>query len=215
VGITGVDQVEPNIHAGIKYLRFVMDRYFADSTIDRLNRGLFALAAYNAGPGRVRQLRAKAQAAGLDPNVWFGNVEVIAAREIGREIDTISATTMDALQKWPWPGNIRELENVLTRALILCPNDTIEPEYLHLADSPSSSATGAKTASPPRHYHESMEAYSRQILEEALRRNEWNQTRTAEELGLQRTYLTKLLRQKGISGRQLKDSSSSSEEEAL
>jgi transcriptional regulator with GAF, ATPase, and Fis domain len=48
-----------------------------------------------------------------------------------------------------------------------------------------------------------------------LRRNDWNQTRSAEELGLQRTYLTKLLRQKDISGRQPKDSSSSSEEEAL
>jgi len=91
VGITGVDQVEPNIHAGIKYLRFVTDRYFTDSTIDRLNKGLFALAAYNAGPGRVRGLRAKAKAAGLDPNIWFGNVEIIAAREIGREtVDYVS-----------------------------------------------------------------------------------------------------------------------------
>lgn len=91
VGIKGIDQVEPNIHAGIKYMRFVSDRYFADSTMDRLNRGLFALAAYNAGPGRVRQLRAKAKAAGLDPNIWFGNVEIIAAREIGREtVDYVS-----------------------------------------------------------------------------------------------------------------------------
>jgi len=126
----------------------------------------------------------------------------------------LSDDALRVLQQYQWPGNIRELENVLTRALILCPNDTIEPEYLHLADSPSSSATGAKTASPPRHYHESMEAYSRQILEEALRRNEWNQTRAAEELGLQRTYLTKLLRQKEISGRHPKDSSSSSEDDA-
>ena len=91
VGITGVDRVEPNIHAGIKYLKFIADRYFADSTMDRLNRGLFALAAYNAGPGRVRQLRKKAEEAGLDPNVWFGNVEVIAARDIGREtVDYVS-----------------------------------------------------------------------------------------------------------------------------
>ena len=91
VGISGIDQVEPNIHAGIKYMDFIRSRYFADSTMDRLNRGLFALAAYNAGPGRVRQLRAKAKAAGLDPNLWFGNVEVIAAREIGREtVDYVS-----------------------------------------------------------------------------------------------------------------------------
>ncbi|HXC66856.1 MAG TPA: sigma-54 dependent transcriptional regulator [Nitrospiraceae bacterium] len=125
----------------------------------------------------------------------------------------LSDGALRILQQYPWPGNIRELENVLTRALILCPKDTIEPEYLHLADSLSLLATEAKTDSMPRHYHESMEAHSRQVLEEALRRNDWNQTRAAEELGLQRTYLTKLLRQKDISGRQPKDASSSSEED--
>lgn len=113
----------------------------------------------------------------------------------------LSDQTVRALQLYQWPGNIRELENVLTRALILCPDDTLEPVYLHLADSPFPSATDALTEAPPRHYHESMEAYSRKVIEEALRRNGWNQTRAAEELGLQRTYLTKLLRQKDISGR--------------
>jgi hypothetical protein len=88
----------------------------------------------------------------------------------------------------------------LTRALILFPEDTLEPAYLHLADSLSLSATEAETGSPPRHYHESMDAYSRKVIEEALRRKGWNQTRASEELGLQRTYLTKLLRQKDIHG---------------
>ena len=125
---------------------------------------------------------------------------------------SLSEESLRVLQQYQWPGNIRELENVLTRALILCPNDTIEPEYLHLASSSSPEATGAKTNLPPRQYHECMDAYSRQIIEEALRRNEWNQTRTAEELGLQRTYLTKLLRQKDIPGRQPKDSAAPSEE---
>ena len=127
---------------------------------------------------------------------------------------TLSDRAVQALQQYQWPGNIRELDNVLTRALILCPEDTLEPAYLHLADSLSPSATEAETGSLPRHYHESMEAYSRKVIEEALRRNGWNQTRASEELGLQRTYLTKLLRQKEISGRQPKDSSSSSEEDS-
>jgi membrane-bound lytic murein transglycosylase MltF len=85
VGITNIDEIEPNIHAGTKYLRFLRDRYFKDAPMSDVNKTLFSFASYNAGPARVRGLRAKAEAAGLDPNVWFGNVEVIASREIGRE----------------------------------------------------------------------------------------------------------------------------------
>ena len=120
---------------------------------------------------------------------------------------TLSDHAIRALQQYPWPGNIRELENVLMRAVILCPEGTLEPSNLHLQDSPASSATENGTGSPPRHYHESMDAHGRKIIEDALRRNEWNQTRAAEELGLQRTYLTKLLRQKDISGKQPQKSS--------
>jgi membrane-bound lytic murein transglycosylase MltF len=76
---------EPNIHAGVKYIRFVVDQYFKDEPMDELNKGLFAFASYNAGPGRVRQLRREAEKQGLDPNVWFNNVERVAAQKIGRE----------------------------------------------------------------------------------------------------------------------------------
>ncbi len=85
VGIPDITTAEANIHAGIKYLKFIRERYFSDPEVDQFNRTLFALAAYNAGPARVRRLRSKAAAAGYDPNVWFDNVEVFAAREIGRE----------------------------------------------------------------------------------------------------------------------------------
>lgn len=85
IGIPDIQYLEPNIHAGTKYLRFLIDRYFISPTIDSLNAGLFAMAAYNAGPARIIQLRKKAEAAGLNPDVWFDNVEIIAAREIGRE----------------------------------------------------------------------------------------------------------------------------------
>ena len=80
-----ISQLEPNIHAGVKYIRFVIDTFFKDEPMDQLNKGLFAFASYNAGPGRVRQLRAEARKTGLDPNVWFNNVEHIAAQRIGRE----------------------------------------------------------------------------------------------------------------------------------
>ena len=56
--------------------------------MDQLNKGLFAFASYNAGPARIRQLRKEAEKRGLDPNVWFGNVEQIASERIGRETVT-------------------------------------------------------------------------------------------------------------------------------
>jgi membrane-bound lytic murein transglycosylase MltF len=80
-----IKQLEPNIHAGVKYIRFMVDQYFVDEPMDKLNKGLFAFAAYNAGPGRVDQLRREAERRGLDPNRWFNNVERIAAERIGRE----------------------------------------------------------------------------------------------------------------------------------
>jgi membrane-bound lytic murein transglycosylase MltF len=80
-----IHQVEPNIHAGVKYIRYMIDQYYKDEPMDQLNKGLFALASYNAGPARVRQLRREAAKRGLDPNVWFNNVERIASERIGRE----------------------------------------------------------------------------------------------------------------------------------
>jgi membrane-bound lytic murein transglycosylase MltF len=83
-----ITQLEPNIHAGVKYMRFVRDEFFEDQPMDDLNKGLFTFAAYNAGPGRVRQLRREAEKRGLNPNIWFGNVERIASERIGRETVT-------------------------------------------------------------------------------------------------------------------------------
>jgi membrane-bound lytic murein transglycosylase MltF len=84
--IKGVDaSAERNIEAGAKYLRFIVDQYYADEPMERLDKGLFAIASYNAGPARITRLRKKAAEMGLDPNKWFGNVEVAVADDIGRE----------------------------------------------------------------------------------------------------------------------------------
>jgi membrane-bound lytic murein transglycosylase MltF len=83
-----ITQIDSNIHAGVKYMRFMMDQYFKDEPMDDLNKMLMTFAAYNAGPGRLRQLRRETQKRGLDPNVWFGNVERIASERIGRETVT-------------------------------------------------------------------------------------------------------------------------------
>jgi membrane-bound lytic murein transglycosylase MltF len=88
VNIPDIERLESNIHAGIKYNRWVVDHFFDDPALTPLNKQLLAFASYNAGPGRVAKLRAEAKASGLDPNRWFNNVELVAAKRIGRETVT-------------------------------------------------------------------------------------------------------------------------------
>ena len=88
LNVGDISQVEPNIHAGVKYMRFMMDQYFKDEPMDDLNKALMTFASYNAGPGRIRQLRRDTEKRGLDPNLWFNNVERIASERIGRETVT-------------------------------------------------------------------------------------------------------------------------------
>jgi len=85
VGIVGVEEAEPNVHAGVKYLRFVRDRYFSSPDIDPVDQVLFSFAAYNAGPANIARARKKAEEMGFDPDRWFGHVEVAASRTISRE----------------------------------------------------------------------------------------------------------------------------------
>jgi membrane-bound lytic murein transglycosylase MltF len=80
-----IAELEPNIHAGVKYIRFIVDQCYQSEPMDSLNKVLFAFAAYNAGPARIRALRTEARTLGLDPNVWFDNVERVADYRIGRE----------------------------------------------------------------------------------------------------------------------------------
>jgi len=85
VGIEDIEEVGPNVHAGVKYLRFLRDRYFDAPEIAPLDRVLFSLAAYNAGPRAIARARRRAADMGFDADRWFGHVEVAAARSISRE----------------------------------------------------------------------------------------------------------------------------------
>jgi membrane-bound lytic murein transglycosylase MltF len=88
INIPDIEKLDSNIHAGIKYNRWMVDNFYNEPGITPLNKGLFAFASYNAGPGRVAGLRREAKAQGLDPDKWFNNVELVAAKRIGRETVT-------------------------------------------------------------------------------------------------------------------------------
>jgi membrane-bound lytic murein transglycosylase MltF len=102
MGFEDLTDPEDNLHAGIKYMAWLRDTYFADPALSDAARIDFVLAAYNAGPGRVRRWRASAPDHGVDPNVWFGQVENLALESVG-------------LQPVRYVGNVNKYCVLLTR----------------------------------------------------------------------------------------------------
>jgi membrane-bound lytic murein transglycosylase MltF len=85
ISIPSVADADNNIHAGAKMLHDIQQRYFDDPGLDLTNKTLMTFAAYNAGPSRISRLRRKAKTEDLDPNQWFGNVELVVASDVGQE----------------------------------------------------------------------------------------------------------------------------------
>jgi membrane-bound lytic murein transglycosylase MltF len=85
LGVGDIHKADPNVHAGAKYMAQLMDDYFKDVPFDEQNHNLFAFAAYDMGVEKLQSLRREAEAEKLDPNVWFNNVERVAAARVGQE----------------------------------------------------------------------------------------------------------------------------------
>jgi membrane-bound lytic murein transglycosylase MltF len=85
VNIRNIEKEENNIHAGTRLMHFLIEDYFNEPGLDTQNRMLFAMASYNAGPAKIARCRTLAKNMSYDPNKWFNNVEVAAAKVIGRE----------------------------------------------------------------------------------------------------------------------------------
>ncbi|XNS78774.1 transglycosylase SLT domain-containing protein [Vibrio cyclitrophicus] len=85
VNIKNIHKVDNNIHAGVKYMRFIKDRYFNDPAITADNQIYFTLASYNAGPAKIRRMRTLAKEKGYNPNIWFKNVEIITRKYVSKE----------------------------------------------------------------------------------------------------------------------------------
>ena len=119
------------------------------------------------------------------------------ARDAKRPGMMFSPAAMEAMSRYRWPGNIRELENVVARSVVLNQSDTIEPDMLSL-DAIGHSSTGERLSYFSLPYHESMKEHTRTLILLALREECGNQTKAAARLGLQRTYLARLIKQYGI-----------------
>jgi len=115
--------------------------------------------------------------------------------ELKRPPAAISPAAMTLLRGYDWPGNIRELENAIERAVVLSTAPEIEPRDLPIAQTPmEEDSEGAADSS----YRLAVLNFKRELLRSALLKADGNQTRTAEALGLQRTYLSRLLRELGL-----------------
>ena len=88
LGFDDITDLDANIHAGVKYVAFLRDTYFSDPALSDVDRFAFTWAAYNAGPTKVRKMRARAAQMNLDPNRWFQNTEYAALRMVGQETVT-------------------------------------------------------------------------------------------------------------------------------
>ena len=85
ISIRNIDKPENNVRAGVKYLAHLRDHYFSQKEYSPQERINFVLAAYNVGPTRLKSLQSHAKKIGLNPYVWFSNMEQVALRYVGRE----------------------------------------------------------------------------------------------------------------------------------
>jgi membrane-bound lytic murein transglycosylase MltF len=85
VGISDISTVENNVHAGVKYLAFLRDRYYSEGEFDGDSRIHFVLASYNAGPANITRARRSAPSWNVDPDRWFKHVENVTLRTVSQE----------------------------------------------------------------------------------------------------------------------------------
>lgn len=106
----------------------------------------------------------------------------------------ISQKAMERLLGYHWPGNIRELVNLIDLAVMLAEKDEILPEDLRLQPPPN----GREEEHLIKTYHDAVRFYQKKVIRDALNRSGGSQAKAAERLGLQRTYLSRLIKKLDI-----------------
>jgi transcriptional regulator with PAS, ATPase and Fis domain len=120
-------------------------------------------------------------------------------RELKRELRAITPDALAALRRYAWPGNVRELENVIERAAVLADGPDVTARDLP-GEIREAGLTEGMTPEAARTYHAAVEEFKRGLIASTLRRTSGNRTRAARLLGLQRTYLARLIRDLGLAG---------------
>ena len=112
VKVSNIEIEENNIHAGMRLMHFLIEDNFNEPGLDLINRMLFAIASYNAGPAKIARCRTMAKNMGYDPNKWFNNVEVAVAKVVGRETTQYVANVYKYYIAYRLAGdtNLRRLE---------------------------------------------------------------------------------------------------------
>lgn len=114
--------------------------------------------------------------------------------EMKKDVKKISNEAMNILLQYHWPGNIRELQNVIERGVVLCNGKELLPEDLPLLPQPAS----AIQTMPSANFHDSVKEFKKQLIREALKKNQGSQAKAADLLDLQRTYLSRLIKELDI-----------------
>jgi transcriptional regulator with PAS, ATPase and Fis domain len=110
--------------------------------------------------------------------------------ELGRKVPELSSEALALLHDYPWPGNLRELRNVIERALLVGGEGPIEPQHLRLGRPKRAEHPAPRSR---RLSDETTEGDQRNRIVEVLERCAGNQTRAAEELGISRRTLSSRL----------------------
>jgi transcriptional regulator with PAS, ATPase and Fis domain len=115
-------------------------------------------------------------------------------REMQRKVKSIDPGALNIFSTYDWPGNIRELQNVLERAVVLAPSETITSDLL----PPQLNREGKEDISPGMALEEAIRKFKREFITQTLSLSRNNQSQAAKILGIQRTYLNKLIKDLGI-----------------
>lgn len=118
--------------------------------------------------------------------------------DTGKKINNIAPEGLSMLQRYPWPGNIRELENCIERAVIFCQGSVILPQHLLVSDGSAAAQPTSEPSGPAGDDLRTLQEVEKEHVTRVLRYHNYNQTRTAQTLGIDRKTLRNKVKEFGL-----------------